>query len=208
MQKIWQWWQSKNNQFLTLAFLATSTLVLGVLLLIISLRQENPILVHSSDSQLPELESITTAEKNLTIDIGGAVVTPGIYVLGENSCLADLIAAAGGFKLNLIDEWWLQRHLNLAERLVDNQKYYVPYLGETVPVSANQVNETPQVNSDSGLISLNKASLKELTTLPGIGEVRAQAIIDNRPYTEIKNLIDKDVLTEKIFDNIKELISL
>ncbi|MDO5561698.1 MAG: helix-hairpin-helix domain-containing protein [bacterium] len=208
MQKFWQWWHCKNNQFLVLTFLAALTLVLGMILLITSSVQNNPILTDSSASQLPEIELSPTAEKYLIVDIGGAVVNPGIYVLAEDSYLADLIAVAGGFKSNQIDEWWLQRYLNLAEKLVNNQKYYIPYLEEATSIETNQSDKSTQVNSGTNQVSLNNASLKELTSLPGIGEVRAQAIIDNRPYTEINALLEKDVLTEKIFDNLKELVSL
>jgi competence protein ComEA len=66
-------------------------------------------------------------------------------------------------------------------------------------VSGTQVN--------SGKININSASAQQLDTLPGIGTVRAQKIIDNRPYSTINDLVKKKVLGEGIFEKLKDQIS-
>jgi DNA uptake protein ComE-like DNA-binding protein len=71
----------------------------------------------------------------------------------------------------------------------------------------NDNNQLFQENIDN-LISINQAALKTLTTLPSVGEVRGQAIIDNRPYTKIEELLTNEVVTETIFEKIKNLITL
>jgi competence protein ComEA len=55
-------------------------------------------------------------------------------------------------------------------------------------------------------MDINSASEKDLATLPGIGEVRAKAIIKGRPYKAKDNLVQRKVLTEKVYDDIKDLI--
>jgi DNA uptake protein ComE-like DNA-binding protein len=58
------------------------------------------------------------------------------------------------------------------------------------------------------LISINNAEGKSLETLPGIGEKRASDIIANRPYSSINELLSKEVLSQTLFDSIKELITI
>ena len=70
-------------------------------------------------------------EALVVVDIGGAVVTPGIYQLSASDRLADLLQMAGGLRADLIDVHLLQKQLTLAQLLKDGQKYYVPFRGES-----------------------------------------------------------------------------
>ena len=56
------------------------------------------------------------------------------------------------------------------------------------------------------LMDLNTASEKELATLPGIGEVRAKAIVKGRPYKGKDDLVHKKILTQKVYDGIKDQV--
>jgi DNA uptake protein ComE-like DNA-binding protein len=56
------------------------------------------------------------------------------------------------------------------------------------------------------LIDINSASAAELATLPGIGEARAKDIIKGRPYKGKDNLVERKILTEKVYDGIKDQI--
>ncbi|MGZ5038049.1 MAG: ComEA family DNA-binding protein [Usitatibacter sp.] len=55
-------------------------------------------------------------------------------------------------------------------------------------------------------MDLNTASEKELATLPGIGEVRAKAIVKGRPYRAKDDLVRKKILTEKVYEGIKDQV--
>jgi competence protein ComEA len=56
------------------------------------------------------------------------------------------------------------------------------------------------------LMDINSASEKDLATLPGIGEVRAKAIVKHRPYKGKDDLVSKKVITEKVYAQIKDQI--
>ena len=55
-------------------------------------------------------------------------------------------------------------------------------------------------------MDINSASEKDLATLTGIGEVRAKAIVKHRPYKGKDDLVSKKVLTQKVYDEIKDQI--
>ena len=56
------------------------------------------------------------------------------------------------------------------------------------------------------LMDINSASEKELATLPGIGEVHAKAIVKGRPYKGKDDLVQKKILTQKVYDGVKDQI--
>jgi len=58
----------------------------------------------------------------------------------------------------------------------------------------------------AALMDINSASEKELATLPGIGEARATAIAKGRPYKGKDDLVQKKILTQKVYDDIKDKI--
>lgn len=65
-----------------------------------------------------------------------------------------------------------------------------------------------QDGSDAMLISINSASQFELELLPGVGPVTAQKIIDNRPYETLEELVIKKAVGQKLFEKIKQYVSL
>ena len=56
------------------------------------------------------------------------------------------------------------------------------------------------------LIDINTASKAELTSVPGIGDVYSQKIIDGRPYTRKDQLVSKKIVPQATYDRIKDLI--
>jgi len=60
--------------------------------------------------------------------------------------------------------------------------------------------------SKSGLIDINRASRDELMTLKGIGEVRAKAIVRKRPYARKDELVQKKIIPQSVYDEIKDQI--
>ncbi|MEM9152304.1 MAG: helix-hairpin-helix domain-containing protein [Cyanobacteria bacterium P01_F01_bin.3] len=70
------------------------------------------------------------------------------------------------------------------------------------PLSA-EADEPTAPNPD--LININEASKTQLVSLPGIGPASAEAIIENRPYTSVENMVEKASLTRLDPDDINAI---
>lgn len=136
--------------------------------------------------------------REIAVDVSGAVIKPGLYRLSDGDRVQDGLAAAGGLSEDA-DREWVEKNLNLALRLKDSQKIYIPREGEE-QVAAQGVTQ-------QGLININTGSSRELEVLPGIGPVTAQRIIEGRPYSTVDELLDKKVVSKAIFEKIKEKVS-
>ncbi len=130
----------------------------------------------------------------------GAVMTPGVYFLPQGSRVADALEAAGG----PTEEADLAR-VNLAKRVYDEEQIYVPRLGEEnppLPLSTG--------GEAGGKININTATAAELETLPGIGPVLSQRIVDyrkaNGPFAATEDIKNVGGIGEVTFEGIKELI--
>lgn len=164
----------------------------------------------------PSCEATALTEKGaaslglIKVDIQGAVKNPGIYQLEFGQRLADLVALAGGFSKEA-DPSYVVKTLNLATELKDQDKIYIPFLEERQAAGqspSNSAENNPQSAVETGLISINQADMKTLQTLSGIGEVKAQAIIDNRPYSNLDDLVSKKVISESLLNNLRAQLSL
>lgn len=167
--------------------------------LIYSLRSSN-----SGQAQEITFESANSAaesqtEQKISVDVEGAVILPGVYTLSLNSRVKDALIAAGGLSSDA-DREWIAKNLNLALKLSDSSKIYIPKIGETIVQASNT-----DVSS-SGLVNINSASSSELDSLPGVGPVTAQKIIDNRPYSSIEDLKNKKIVGSSVFEKIKDKI--
>lgn len=164
--------------------------------------QKDEIIFDLSSSEqnvatTPEISS----QSLIIVDVSGGVMGPGVYTLAITSRLQDAIIAAGGLSAEA-DTSQIAKRLNLASKLVDGQKIYIPQKGDeeagvldtTIPVGA-----TKQIN-------INTASLSELDSLPGIGQTTAQKIVSNRPYKVITELQTKKIIGAKVFEGIKDSI--
>lgn len=143
------------------------------------------------------------SEETIVVDVSGAVNSPGIYELQSNDRLANAIEAAGSFAED-VDQTYITTQLNLAQKISDGEKVYIPFIGENIVYQAK--NALPKAETVSTLISINEASQSELESLPKIGTVTAEKIIANRPYQQIEDLLTEKVVSEGVFLEIRELI--
>ena len=112
------------------------------------------------------------AAKLLVVDVAGAVRHAGLYRLRSGSRIDDAIAAAGGPTAKAqLDS------VNLAAPIADGEQIVVPGRG-----AAGSVGASPPAagSSPSAPLDLNSATLEQLESLPGIGPVTAQKILDYR----------------------------
>lgn len=142
------------------------------------------------------------SENLISVDIEGAVSNPGVYKLKPSSIIQDGLVAAGGLS-NEADRDFVAKNINLVTKLVDGQKIYIPKIGQSVP----EVLGSSSLITNSSLVNINSALEKELDTLPGVGPVTATKIINNRPYLDINDLLSKSVVSQKVFNQIKDKIT-
>jgi len=150
------------------------------------------------------------------VDVSGSVNKPDLYEVPAGARLKDLIKKAGGLSDDA-DKGFFGRNFNLARKLADQEKIYIP---STWEINNGYFTESqkildylpPNLQSSTAnhqsFININSASLEELDTLPGIGKITAQKIIDNRPFEALEKLIDKKIINKTVFENIKTLITL
>jgi competence protein ComEA len=150
-------------------------------------------------------ERVQPSPKHITIDVEGSVVKPGIYSLPEGSRVQAALAAAGGFAKDA-DRQQVAKQLNLASPLTDGGKLYIPAVGEQMP-AGGESSTGSVAGIATGFINLNTATQSELESLPGIGPVTAQKIIDGRPYQKLEDLTEKKAVGESVFGKIKDLVS-
>jgi competence protein ComEA len=142
----------------------------------------------------------------ITVEIAGQVQKPGVYTLLASDRVEQLLVSAGGLSSDA-DRGWIEKNLNRAAKLVDGQKIYIPKKGEN-STSLSLITSSNQIQNQNGMVNINSASLKELDSLPGIGATRAQAIIDNRPYSSFDELVSKKALPKSVFEKIKDRLAI
>lgn len=153
----------------------------------------------------PATENSKPNSAKIVVDIEGAVLKSGVYTLSSDSRLKDALVAAGGLSAEA-DREWVAKNLNLAVRLSDGAKIYVPAKGEAQrDTSIKSIKGSTDVAG--GQININSASEGELDSLPGVGPVTAQKIIAGRPYASIEDLLNKKIVGSKVFSQIKDRIT-
>ncbi len=148
-------------------------------------------------------ESLIQAQKMISVDVSGAVNKSGVFKLSADSRIEDAIKAAGGFSESANQEY-ISKYLNMAQKLSDGSKVYVPLAGEQVP---NSGSGAVAGTSAQTKVNINKASEGELVdALLGVGPATASKIISGRPYQTIEDLFNKKVVGKAVFEKIKDQI--
>ena len=148
-------------------------------------------------------EESTTLEAVIFVDIKGAVKKPGIYQMKVGDRVKDALDAAGG----LTEEADSQK-VNLAKRLEDQMAIVVPKVGEEaeeIPAGATSKEEAKE-----GKVNINTATVEELKTLKGVGEKKAEAIIEyrkkNGSFQTKEDLMKVRGIGKKLFESFQERI--
>jgi len=176
--------------------LALAAVVAFVSLVLVVVNRPEPPAGEFSINEQPS-DSVAI-EQYLYVHIVGEVVTPGMYQLPLGARLVDAVFAAGGLT-ELADN----SSVNLARELSD---------GEQVVVSSvNEQSETLGTSS-GGLISINRASDKELEELPGIGPALSARIIAwreaNGGFKSIEDLLKVSGIGENLLSGLKDSVTL
>ena len=160
----------------------------------------------SSEKEMKKDEKEESPEQDLiTVDVKGAVKSPGIYDLPVGSRVHDAVQKAGG----LTDEAD-SKSLNLAQKISDEALVYVPTKGEEAASQQAASGTTPSTSKEKK-INLNKASLEELKQVKGLGGKRAQDIIDHREangkFKSVDELKKVSGIGAKTIEKLKDYVT-
>ena len=153
-----------------------------------------------------EVEDKTTVSTVIYVDVKGEVHHPGVYQMKAENRVKDLIEAAGGFT-PLADN----QKLNLAQLLEDQMVIVVPKKGEEVNSELAQAptSQKKEVGKE-GKVNINTATVEELKTLKGIGEKKAEAIIEyrkkNGSFKNKEELMKVRGIGKKLYESFQERV--
>ncbi|MEF3245536.1 MAG: ComEA family DNA-binding protein [Caldisericaceae bacterium] len=188
--------------------------VVIITILLIFIAFGSGILVGKAIYSKPQEIQISTEEQNtqevlpkkIKVYVAGEVKKPDVYELEEGSIVKDAILLAGGAteNANLLA-------INLAKRVNDEDQIIVPTKSLDINDLTSEIAIASSTKSATGKININTASKTELMELPGIGETKAQAIIDfrtkNGPFKNPHDIVNVSGIGEKTYENIKDLIT-
>ncbi|GAA0101219.1 helix-hairpin-helix domain-containing protein [Paraclostridium bifermentans] len=168
-------------------------------------------------SKIENIEDVKTVDKNenmtkkISIYISGAVNSPGVVELKSNERLMEGVKLCDG----LTDEADTNR-INLAMKVKDEGHYIIPKEGEEIALNdsnenvENNNNDNNSGEGESKKININNASKEELDSLPGVGEVTAQKILDyrdeNKEFKSIDEIKNVKGIGENKFNDLKDYI--
>lgn len=166
------------------------------------------------NSNNEEVMFLDEEAENIKVYITGEINNSGVYELKKGSRVIDLIKLAG----NLTEDGDLNA-INPARTLKDGESITIPKKISTdsildIDTTSSKPNTSQSVKSGKtkeGLININRASKSELMELPGIGEVKSQAIIDyreeNGSFVSIEDIKEVSGIGDKTFEKIKDKIT-
>lgn len=158
---------------------------------------------------ISDIEDTTDKILEVYVQICGEVSTPGVYKVSSNLRVFQVIDLAGGFTdkadINVV---------NMARPVSDEMKIYIPALGEVAQEELYHgvENYTTSLNQENKKVNINTASKEELMTLNGIGEAKADAIIQYRDevgrFGDISQIMNISGIKEAAFNKIKGYITI
>ncbi|MEO8581637.1 MAG: helix-hairpin-helix domain-containing protein [Patescibacteria group bacterium] len=194
---------------------AAALFLMGTVLILMGIffSRQAPVQAKVEPSVHSNFEKTTSPQEQpsdkIMVDISGAVAKPGLYTFNKGDRLSAALQAAGGFD-SKVNKEFAAHAFNLSQKLIDEQKIYIPFFNEkediSIIASRNSTNTT--THAAQPLINVNTASQAELETLTGIGAVRAQKIISGRQFKTLQELVKKGSMTQKIFNDNKDKITL
>lgn len=178
-------------------------------------------LYHETDIQVTVQDTAPATVETvrlISVYICGEVRNPGIYEAPRGVMLNDIIEDAGGLTENAS-----VNNINLVYQITGNMSIYIPSEDEIkngftggdiirqdgVYVWGNSSGGSSDPGESTLMVNINTAALDELKSLPGIGEVTAQAIIDYRnttPFSAIEDIKNVTGIGDSKFNRIKDYI--
>ena len=165
----------------------------------------------SAESETEEEGAVPQEEQEpaetVYVYVCGAVNAPGVYELKKDARVFEAITLAGGMTAEAAPE-----AVSQARTVADGEQIYVPTVRE-VQMQGSGVEDIVTGNADvSGKVNINTAGKEELMQLTGIGEAKAQSILDYREehgkFTSTEELMQIEGIKEGVFNKIKDNITI
>lgn len=154
----------------------------------------------------PDEPALPEQSSTVFVEVKGAVHSPGVYELPVDARVKNVLDIA-----ELSDNADLMT-VNQSLKLVDEMVIYIPYEGEINQEAALPGIAETTNSSESELVNLNTAGTQELTTLNGIGEKKAQAILTYREeqglFSTLEELKNIPGIGDKTFENLEPYITI
>ncbi len=167
-------------------------------------------------------EQVATAKNvqtKITIEVSGAVMSPGVFTVKTSSRIIDALSLAGGLNDYAAKEF-VARNFNLTLPLKDMQKIHVPSYYEVntgifneqdrylsyLSIEENQLPPPVKTPHQPEKVNVNISTVTELDELPGIGPKTAEKIVENRPFSGREELLQKKVISDSLMKQIENLI--
>ncbi|SHO51275.1 helix-hairpin-helix domain-containing protein [Anaerocolumna xylanovorans] len=172
-------------------------------------------LPEDTDKEKEEITG-TPKEEKCYVHICGEVKKPGVYEVSKEARIFEIVDLAGGFTKEADKDY-----INQAASIEDGQQIYIPakeevLKGEKAKAADSGKNpgsgQTRDNTGNSGKININinTAAKEELCSLPGIGEAKADSIIDYRTnhgrFQSIEELKEIDGIKDGVYNKIKDRI--
>ena len=160
---------------------------------------------ESSEALAEEsLSESTAVEEYIDVFVSGCVNNPDVYTLKKGSIINEAVKMAGGFS-----EGACKDYVNLAKKLEGGEHIVIPGVDEVE--SAKLQLSTEEVSDSQGivLVNINTATKEELMSLPGIGERKADSIIEYRKsktFSSPEDIMNISGIKEAAFNKIKDKI--
>ena len=187
----------------------------------ITVSEESKDNKENEDNEEDKKENISS-ETGIFVHIDGYVNNPGVYQLKENERTNVLIEKAGGLK-----NGYSIKNINLAAKLSDGDKVYIPSIEEEKSLGNQNNNNVNTVgkhinngnNSNNNVsitknnkININTANVSELKQITGIGESTANKIIDYRQnvgkFKKIEDIKEVKGIGDSKFESLKNKITI
>lgn len=188
--------------------------VLGICLLLLlaygahgMVKEDKPVMNQPAHQQKLSRQSTKPRSTKICVDVKGAVSRPGVYYLPKDARVKEAIYAAGGIKAEAD-----MKQVNLAKQLQDQQVVYVPLPGEQLPGGM----AVPSASTSNGgenkeKINLNSASKADLQKIDGVGDKKADKILEYRQqhgqFRSVDDLKNISGFGEKTVAKIKDQLA-
>ena len=168
---------------------------------------EQPEELTQEVSPVPGQTPAVTPVQTIYVDVGGAVNKPGVYQLKSGAGMSEAFVEAGGFTPGAEPE-----SINQAQMAQDGEQILVltkeEFQAQGVPQT--QADGQSPAQGQEGKVNINTADETQLQTLSGIGQSRAEAIIEYREknggFSSVEEIMNVDGIKEGIFEKIKDEI--